>query len=64
MTFGNFKELGAFMGIDAKQASDKARKCRKCGAVMRHLDGTNVDICPGIKEDGTVCGNRAFRSAC
>lgn len=62
MVFNSFHELAAFMGVDEKQAIAKSRRCRKCGAVMRHIDGTNVDLCPGKKEDGSPCGNRAFRT--
>lgn len=53
-----------------KPTKERVIKCRKCGAKMNHIAGTNVYLCPAIltvpapteeKPDATkkvACGNR------
>lgn len=49
-------ELGKSFGVKAPAGrAERVKKCRKCGADMVHLDGTNVYICPG--KDGKSCEN-------
>lgn len=61
MIFASFEELGRYKGIRPpvfRQKRDKT--CRKCGAVLREIPGTNVLICDGVGEDGKPCGNRVL----
>lgn len=47
--FHSFKEFAAAHGITQKRAkSEPARKCPKCGSVMRHVEDTNVYMCDHV----------------
>ena len=48
----SFAELGAMMGIEPKRIKEPAKKvCKKCGAFMERIPGTNTWACNGtIKE--------------
>lgn len=66
--FGNLSDLGRALGIKPSEPhTPKSMKCRKCGAVMRRVEGTNVYFCDALVkvEDETtgiksqkVCGHR------
>lgn len=63
MVFASFEELARHQGISPTEP--KARKpktCRKCGAVLREIPGTNVMVCDGKDKDGKPCGNRVMKS--
>lgn len=61
--FNSMSDLGAALGIKAHEPpTPRDKKCRKCGAVMQQLPGTNVWLCPGTTDDGKPCGNRALTS--
>lgn len=69
--FSSLSCLGDALGIKpTEQPTPKSMKCRKCGAVMRNISGTNVWVCDNMVEQGegdakkTVpCGNRAMTTA-
>lgn len=63
--FSSFSALGKALHITQPDApTPKEKKCRKCGAVMTQIPGTNVALCPGMVKDKDgnekPCGNRAF----
>lgn len=69
--YNSFEELGKAFGIKKKARKESTMVCRKCGGIMRHVEGTNVYLCENplkdkngkvIKEDGKVktCGNRVL----
>ena len=63
LVFASFEEYGRHKGISpAEPKAKKPRTCRKCGAVLREIPGTNVMLCDGTGEDGKPCGNRVLRS--
>lgn len=68
--FSSFNDLGSALGFKAaEQPTPKAMKCRKCGAIMRNIPGTNIWVCDAMVEKGEgdkkkmeICGNRAMTS--
>lgn len=66
--FNSLNDLGSALGFKpSEQPTPKSMKCRKCGAVMRQIPGTNVWVCDGMVEQETAgvkkqvaCGNRAI----
>lgn len=49
MEFNSFAELGRYMKIapPVSESAPRPRKCRKCGADMEFIAGTNVFVCTG-----------------
>ena len=68
MTYTSFQEFAAAKGIhQTKPIPAKPQTCRRCGAVLRQIPGTNVMVCDGkIKNEQTgkmeSCGNQILRS--
>lgn len=61
MVFHSFVEYAASRGLRPKQHKDKPFICRKCGAEMKHIAGTNVYLCENVPEGSKEpCGNRVF----
>lgn len=46
--YSSFSSFGSDMGVRRKARKPFTKKCHKCGAVMNHVEGTNVYICPGM----------------
>lgn len=67
-TYTSFREFAASRGIRPPEPKTrKTQTCRRCGAALREIPGTNVMICPGeVKNPQTgksePCGNRILRS--
>lgn len=62
MVFHSFAELGAAMHIAPKPRKERVFNCRKCGAPMRRVTGTNVYFCTGTASDGSPCTNRMLQN--
>lgn len=56
----SLKDLGKVFGIKPKKRefSRHGKKCFHCGEDMVYIEGTNVWVCNGKREDGSPCGNR------
>ena len=67
MTYTSFQEFAASRGIFPPKPIAKSQTCRKCGAVLRPVPGTNVMVCDGEIENKETkkkepCGNKILRS--
>ena len=68
LVFASFEEYGHHKGISpAQPKTKKPQTCRKCGAVLREITGTNVMVCDGeVKNPETQkvepCGNKILRN--
>ena len=67
MIYTSFREFGASRGIHQPKPTSKPQTCRRCGAVLREIPGTNVMVCDGEIENKETkkkepCGNRILRS--
>lgn len=67
MTYTSFQELAASRGIFPPAPTHKDQTCRRCGAVLREIPGTNVMVCDGEIENKETkkkepCGNKILRS--
>lgn len=68
--FDSLSEFGYALGFKpSEQPTPRSVKCKKCGAIMRHIPGTNVWLCDAMVEkekNGTKqtvpCGNRMLAS--
>lgn len=66
--FSALSDLGSALGIKSSEPpTPKSVKCRKCGAAMRRVEGTNVYFCGAlveVEDENTgvkskkVCGHR------
>ncbi len=69
--FNSFASLGTALGFKAMERPAPERKnCRRCGAPMRQIPGTNIWVCDGTIEEKVdkqvrqkPCGNRVIASA-
>lgn len=67
MIYTSFQELAASRGLHPPKPIHKPQTCRRCGAVLREIPGTNVMVCDGEIENKETqkkepCGNRILRS--
>lgn len=64
MIFKTFSEMAKAMGFRRKKEEkpEKIRKCRRCGAIMKRLDGTNIYVCTGKLPNGSDCRNSTTTS--
>ena len=64
MIFKTFSDMAKVMGFHRKKEEkpEKIRKCRRCGAVMRRVDGTNIYVCTGKLANGSDCRNTTTTS--
>lgn len=63
MVFASFEELARHQGITSTEPkTQKSKTCRKCGAVLREIPGTNVMVCDGKDSEGKPCGNKVLKS--
>ena len=46
--FHSFKEFAEAQGVKVKAIKEPARKCPKCGDVMRRVGDTNVYMCDHV----------------
>lgn len=58
MKLYNLADLGRAFNIAPKEPKERSYSCRKCGAKMRRVDGTNVYFCTGKDDEGNPCTNR------
>lgn len=63
MTLNSLAELGKVFHIQPKPRKEKRFYCRKCGALMEHVKGTNVYLCNGTNSEGEPCTNRLLSKA-
>ena len=67
MTYTSFQEFAASRGIFPPKPTVESQTCRRCGAVLRAIPGTNVMVCDGEVENKETkkmepCGNKILRS--
>lgn len=56
-TVHSFAELGDIMGVKPKQSKEPCKKvCKKCGAFMDRVPGTNIWVCHGTLKEKNDAG--------
>lgn len=64
MIFKTFSEMAKAVGFSRKKEDkpERIRKCRRCGAVMKRIEGTNIYVCTGKLSNGSDCRNSTTTS--
>lgn len=59
--FSSLSDMGRAFGVRIKKPDAKVKKCRRCGGILKPIDGTNVLVCTGTLSDGKECNNKVLQ---